>query len=68
MTAQALNTPKLAFSINEFADTSSLGRNKIYEAIKAGRLKARKDKGRTIILVSDGIAYLESLPTTMEVA
>ncbi len=63
MTTPATNIQKMAYSINEFADTSSLGRNKIYNAIKSGRLKARKDLGRTIILVSDGLAYLESLPT-----
>ncbi len=62
MATPATNIQKLAYSINEFADTSSLGRNKIYDAIKSGRLKARKDNGRTIILVNDGMSYLESLP------
>ncbi len=62
MQAQSINTSKLAFSINEFATASSLGRNKIYDAIKSGRLKARKDNGRTIILVSDGLTFLNSLP------
>ncbi len=67
MATPATNIQKLAYSINEFADTSSLGRNKIYGAIKEGRLKARKDRGRTIILVNDGMSYLESLPA-LEVA
>ena len=54
--------PKLAYSINEFAETSSLSRTKIYIEIKKGRLKARKLGKRTIITLSDATAYFNLLP------
>lgn len=53
---------KLAYSINEFAETSSLSRSKIYKEIKSGRLKARKLGNRTIITLSDANEYFKLLP------
>jgi len=53
---------KLAYSINEFIETSSLSRYKVYKEIKSGNLKARKLGGRTVIILSDAIAYFEALP------
>jgi excisionase family DNA binding protein len=41
--------PKLAFSIREACDASSLGKTTIYAHISAGRLKAIRVGGRTII-------------------
>jgi hypothetical protein len=38
------------------------GRTAIYAAIKEGRLIARKDGRKTIILVSDYQQFLQSLP------
>jgi excisionase family DNA binding protein len=53
---------KLGYSIPEFAEATSLGRSKIYQEINNGNLKARKFGKRTVIIESDAIAYLESLP------
>lgn len=40
---------KLAFSIREACEASSLGRTTIYSHIAAGRLEAKRIGGRTII-------------------
>ena len=53
---------KMAYSIRGAAETSDSSRTKIYEAINAGTLKAKKRGKRTIILADDLIAYLEALP------
>lgn len=42
--------PKLAYSIKEACEASSLGRTSIYSLISAGRLAARRIGGRTVIL------------------
>ena len=41
--------PRLAYSIREACEASSLGRTTIYAHIKAGRLKAVRVGARTII-------------------
>jgi excisionase family DNA binding protein len=41
--------PKLAFSIREACAASSLGKTTLYSHISAGRLKAVRVGGRTII-------------------
>ncbi len=53
---------KMAYSIRGAAETSDSSRTKIYEAINAGKLKAKKCGKRTIILAADLDQYLESLP------
>ena len=45
----ANQTPKLGFSIKEACHASSLGRSTIYNHIQAGRLRAIRVGGRTII-------------------
>ena len=52
----------LSFSIVEAARAASLGRPTIYEALVAGRLRARKVGRRTIILEEDLREFLRSLP------
>lgn len=42
-------SPKLAYSIREACTTSSLGKTTIYSHISAGRLKAIRVGGRTVI-------------------
>lgn len=42
-------SPKLAYSIRESCEASSLGRTTIYSHIKAGRLKAVRIGGRTVV-------------------
>ena len=59
---------KLAYSIPEFCEVTSLKRSTVCEEIKAGKLIARKARGRTIILPTDGGNYLLSLPTTKDAA
>ena len=54
---------RLAYSLIEFCESARIGRSTAYEEIKAGRLIARKVRGRTIILPTDARNYLLSLPT-----
>lgn len=49
MPTNTYNTPKLAYSIKEACHASSLSRAGIYNHITAGRLKAVRVGGRTII-------------------
>jgi len=53
---------RTAYSVAEVMAQSGLGRDTIYKAIHQGRLKARKLGRRTVVLVSDLQAFLESLP------
>lgn len=57
-----LPSGRLAFSVDEFAAASGLGRVTLYEAIKKQRLLARKCGTRTLILRDDAIAFLQNLP------
>lgn len=41
--------PKRAYSISQVCEASSLGKSSIYEHIRAGRLKAKRIGGRTIV-------------------
>ena len=60
--ADVLNsaTSKLAYSVAEFCEATSLGRSLVYEEIRQGRLRATKIGTRTIILKEDGLAWLRS--------
>jgi excisionase family DNA binding protein len=53
-------TSKLAYSVPEFCEATSLGRSLVYEEIRKGRLRATKIGTRTIILREDGLAWLRS--------
>ena len=53
---------KLAFTIPEFVEASGVGRSSVYEAIAAGRLKARKNGARTLIAYDDGRDFIDALP------
>jgi len=52
---------KKAYSISELSNVVSLGRTKLYEEIKEGRLKTRKVGRRTLITAQDADAWLNSL-------
>lgn len=56
------NLSRAAFSIDEFAKSAGVGRDKIYDEIRAGRLKAKKAGRRTIITADAARSYLDSLP------
>lgn len=49
MQSDQYNPPKLAYSIREACRASSLGRSTLYGHISAGRLRAVRVGGRTII-------------------
>lgn len=49
MTTTKFELPKLAYSIREACQASSLGRTTIYNHIAAGRLRAVHVGGRTVI-------------------
>ncbi len=59
---------KLAYSIREAVAAGGGSRTKLYEAIAAGTLKARKRGRSTVILAADLALYLESLPDFHEKA
>jgi excisionase family DNA binding protein len=52
----------LAVSIEKAAELSGIGRTRLYDAIKRGSLRARKDGRRTIILLDDLNLFLAALP------
>jgi excisionase family DNA binding protein len=51
-----------AMSVDQFSVRYGLGRTKIYEEIKSGRLRARKCGKRTIISEDDAEDWLRRLP------
>jgi excisionase family DNA binding protein len=53
---------KLAFSIDEAAFRSGIGRDGIYQAIRERRLVARKAGRRTLIPAHELRRFLEALP------
>ena len=59
---------KQAYSIKEVTAAGGGSRSTIYEAIKDGKLRARKRGRSTVILAADLAQYLESLPDFHEQA
>ncbi|PZV39741.1 helix-turn-helix domain-containing protein [Mesorhizobium kowhaii] len=57
-----MENQKFGLTIEEAVDRSGIGRTKIFEAIKLGKLTARKAGRRTIILSEELSEYLKSLP------
>ncbi len=52
----------LAYTVEDFAAATGLGRTRLYAAIKSRQLRARKYGKRTVILAEDGRKFLASLP------
>ena len=50
------------FSIEQFCRLFCIGRTKVYEELKLGRLRARKIGRRTIIAEDDAQSWLRCLP------
>ena len=55
---------KLAATITEAVEISGLSRSAIYKAAKEKRLPIRKNKGRSLVLISELETFLQSLPAT----
>ena len=51
-----------AYTVPDFLRAFGIGRTKLYEEINAGRLKAKRAGGRTLILASDAKAWADALP------
>lgn len=51
---------RLAYGINEAVAATSIGRSRLYEEIRAGRLKTFKVGTRTLIASTDLAAWLDS--------
>lgn len=56
---------RLALSVAEAAQQANVCRDKIYEAIRTGDLKAKKAGRRTLVMADDLRRYLDSLPPLM---
>ena len=59
---------KLAYTIAEAVDQGAGSRTVVYEAINAGKLRAKKRGKRTIILATDLAEYFKALPNFNEQA
>jgi excisionase family DNA binding protein len=60
--ARDLDATPLAYPVNTFAKAIGVGRSKVYEEIRNGRLRAKKLGGRTLITGKDARDYLDCLP------
>ena len=54
-------TDKLSVTINQACNMTGLGRSTIYRLFEEGQLKKRKVGKRTLILIKDLEAYVNSL-------
>ncbi len=55
-------TSPIAMTIADVTRRTGIGRTSIFEAIRAGRLRARKAGARTLVMADDLQAFLDSLP------
>jgi hypothetical protein len=53
---------KQAYSIAEFVETFGCSRSVAYEQLQAGKLRAHKLGGRTLIFLEDALAWRDALP------
>jgi excisionase family DNA binding protein len=51
---------KLAYGISEAVEATNVGRSRLYEDIRAGKLRTFKLGNRTLIATDDLTAWLES--------
>ena len=62
-TSTPASGPKRAYRIEEFCNRFGVGRTKVYEELKLGRLRGRKIGRRTIIAEDDAESWLRRLPS-----
>ncbi len=55
-------TSPFALTVADVTRRTGIGRTSIFEAIRAGRLRARKAGARTLVMADDLKAFLDSLP------
>ena len=53
--------PRVTYSIEEFAALTGLGRTRVFEELKSGRLHAVKSGRRTLIPAAEVDAWVKSL-------
>jgi hypothetical protein len=53
---------KLAYRIDETVAATGIGRTKLYEIIKSGKLETRRAEGMTVVLRDELQRYLHALP------
>lgn len=51
-----------ALTVDEFCAWAPLGRSKFYQEVTAGRIRLRKVGRKSVVTVTDALAWLESLP------
>jgi excisionase family DNA binding protein len=59
---QAASIQQRAMGVAEFCRRYAIGRTRVYEELKTGRLRARKCGRRTIITEDDAEDWLKQLP------
>ena len=52
---------RVAESVKEFCESVGIGKTFFYAEVKAGRIKTLKAGRKTLVLVSEKLAYLEKL-------
>jgi hypothetical protein len=51
-----------ALTVDEFCGWASIGRSKFYQEVTEGRIRLRKVGRKSVVVVADARAWLESLP------
>ena len=59
---QTIDPARLAYPIDDFAAALGVGRSKLYEEIRFGRLQAKKLGSRTLITAEAAREYIAKLP------
>lgn len=57
-----ITAPQKAFRVADLVRSGPLGRTSIFEAIRTGKLRAKKFGSATFVLADDWAAFLESAP------
>jgi len=57
-----MNHEELVLTIAEVCTKARVGRTKLYADIRDGKLRARKNGRRTVVLADDLRAYVDHLP------